>query len=154
MSDDWAVSMYCQNFKTGDRKDINNYRVSLCKFITSLQAKRMKKDLESRQALGIEQAGFRESMGCTDHAFVLYTIVSFYLAQRKRLFVTFIDYEKAFDLVVHTSLWMKLASYTVDRKVLSVIKNLQQKAKACVNVNRFLTDVFECRIEVRQGDSL
>ena len=112
----------------------------------------MQKDLESRRVLGIDQAGFRESMGCTDHALVLYTIVSFYLAQRKKLFVTFIDYEKAFDLVDHNLLWMKLASYTINEKVLSVIKNLYEKTKACVNVSGSLTDVFECRIGVRQGD--
>ena len=104
--------------------------------------------------LGIEQAGFRESMGCTDHAFVLYTIVSFYLAQRKKLFVTFIDYEKAFDRVDHDLLWMKLASYTFNGKVLSVTKNLYEKTKACVNVTGSLTDVFECQIGVRQGDNL
>ena len=126
---DWALSVYCPIFKKSDRKDINNYRgISfancVCKLFTSLLAERMQKDLESRQAFEIEQAGFRESMGCTDHAFVLYTIVSFYLAQRQRLFVTFIDYEKAFDRVDHTLLWMKLASYTINGKVLSVIKNL------------------------------
>ena len=111
------------------------------------------KDLKSGQALGIEQAGFRESMGCTDHAFVLYTIVSFYLAQRKRLFVTFIDYEE-FDRIDHTLLWMKLASYTINGKVVSVIKNLYEKTKACVNVDGSLTDVFECRIGVKLGDYL
>ena len=157
--DDWALSVYCPIFKKGDRKDVNNYRgISLanclCKLFTSLITERMQKDLESRRVLGIEQAGFRENMGCTDHAFVLYTIVSFYLAQRKRLFVTFIDYEKAFDRVDHTLLWMKLASYTINGKVLSVIKNLYEKTKACVNVNGSLTDVFECRIGVRQGDNL
>ena len=81
------------------RKSLAN---CLCKLFTSLLAERMQKDLESKQALGIEQAGFRESMGCTDHAFDLYTIVSFYLAQRKRLFLTFIDYEKAFHRVDRT----------------------------------------------------
>ena len=112
--DDRTLSVYCPIFKKGDRKEINNYRgISLanclCKLFTSLLAERMQKDLESRRALGVEQACFRESMAWTDHAFVLYTIDSFYLAQRKRLFVTFIDYEKAFDRVDHTLLWMKLA---------------------------------------------
>ena len=93
-------------------------------------------------------------MGCTDDAFVLYTIVSFNLAQRKRLFVTFIAYEKAFDRVDHTLLWMMLASYTINGKVLSVIKNLSEKTKVCVNVNGSLNVVFECRIGVRQGDNL
>ena len=32
--------------------------------------------------------------------------------------------------------------------------NLYEKTKACVNVNESLTDVFQCRIGVRQGDNL
>ena len=39
-------------------------------------------------------------------------------------------------------------------KVLSVMENLYRKTKACVDVNRSLTDVFECRVGVRQCDNL
>ena len=34
------------------------------------------------------------------------------------------------------------------------MENLYRKTKACVDVNGSLTDVFECRVGVRQGDDL
>ena len=65
------------------------------------------KELENKQVLGPEQTGFGKNMSCCDHAFVLYAIISTYPAEKKRLFVTFVDYEKAFDRVDHSLLWKK-----------------------------------------------
>ena len=80
--------------------------------------------------------------------------MSTYLAQKKKLFVTFIDYEKAFDKVDHGLLWQKLGQAKIPRKVLRVIQSLYQKTKARVRVNGELTDVFNCNIGVRHGDNL
>ena len=38
--------------------------------------------------------------------------------------------------------------------MLEVIRNLYQKTKACVRVNRELSDAFKCPIGVRRGDTL
>ena len=67
--------------------------------------------------------------------------------------MTFVDYEKAFDRVDHSLLWKKYGHYDINGNVLSVMKNLYRKTKACVDVNGSLTDVFECRVGVRQGDN-
>ena len=80
--------------------------------------------------------------------------MSMYLAQKKKLIVTFIDYEKAFDKVDHGLLWQKLGQAKVTGKVLRVIQDLYQKTKACVRVNGELTETFHCNIGVRQGDNL
>ena len=103
--------------------------------------------------LGIGQAVFRNKMGC-DHVFVLSSLMSLYLAQKKKLFVTFIDYEKAFDKVDHGLLWQKLGQAHVTGKVLRIIQNLYQKTKACVRVNGEISDIFDSNIGVRQGDNL
>ena len=93
-------------------------------------------------------------MGCADHVFVLSSLMSLYLAQKKKLFVTFIDYEKAFDKVDHGLLWQKLGQAHVTGKNLRIIQNLSQKTKACVRVNGEIFDIFDCNIGVRQGDKL
>ena len=80
--------------------------------------------------------------------------MSTYLAQKKKLFVTFIDYEKTFDKVNHGLLWQKLGQAKITGKILHVIQSLYQKTKARVRVNGELTDVFDCNIGVRQGDNL
>ena len=84
--DDWALSIYRPLYKQGDKKD--NYRgisfaSCLCKPFTSLITERIEKELENKQILGQEQAGFRKNMSCSDHALVLYAIISTYLAEKK-----------------------------------------------------------------------
>ena len=80
--------------------------------------------------------------------------MSLHLAQKEKLFVTFIDYEKVFDKVDHGFLWRKLGQAQVTGKVLKIIQNLHQKTKACVWGNGEVSDVFDCNIGVRQGDNL
>ena len=86
--DDWATSIYQPIFKKGEKTNPNNYRgisltSCLCKLFTSVLIERIRKDLEKRNVLGIEQAGFRNKMGWADHVFVLSSLMSLYLAQKK-----------------------------------------------------------------------
>ena len=81
--------------------------------------------------------GFRKDMGCTDQIFVLTSLISLYL-----------------DRVGHGLIWTKMHSMNINGRVLEVMRNLNQKTKACGNVNAELSDVFNCRMGVRQGDTL
>ena len=157
--DDWAVSVYQPIYKKGDKTNPNNYRgVSLascmCKLFTAILAQRIEANVEKRDVLGNEQAGFRKNIGCIDQAFILSSLINIHLARKKKLYLTFIDYEKAFDRVDHGLLWKKLEKLEINGKVLQVIRNLYEKTKACVRVNGEITDMFDCCIGVRQGDSL
>ena len=69
---------------------------------------RIQNDIEKRDVLGLEQAGFKKNAGCVDHGFIISSIMSTYLAQKKKLFVKFNDYEKTFDKVALGLLWQKL----------------------------------------------
>ena len=97
---------------------------------------------------------FRKNIGCIDQAFILSSLINIHLARKKKLYLTFIDYEKAFDRVDHGLLWKKLEKLEINGKVLQVIRNLYKKTKACVRVNGEITVMFDCCIGVRQGDSL
>ena len=55
----------------------------------------------------------------------------------------------------HSLLEKNLVSMNdINGKIFPVIENLYRKTQACVDVSRSLTDVFECRVGVRQGDNL
>ena len=83
--------------KTNPNNDRGKYLAGcLCKLFTSVHTERIREDLEKLDVIGIDQAGLRNKMGCADHVFVLSSLVSLYLSQKKKLFVTFIDYEKTF----------------------------------------------------------
>ena len=70
------------------------------------------------------------------------------------MFCAFIDYEKAFDLVDRTSLWSKLLDHKINGKILRIIYNIYQKAKACVKLGNIISKSFLCNVGVRQGDNI
>ena len=139
--------------------DPNNYRgIShidcSAKIFTRLLSDRMQQFVDSKLIIGEEQAGFRPKHSCMDQVFVLFNIINWYVTKGKKLFVTFVDYEKAFDRVNRMYLWQKLLASGVKGKILKVVENLYQKTKACVRVNGTTSQYFGCMMGVRQGDTL
>ena len=81
---------------------------SVAKIYSSIMNKRLQTYLEKNDLLAEEQNGFRVSRSCIDHVLVLSTV----LRNRKALgldtFVTFVDFQKAFDSVNRDLLFYKL----------------------------------------------
>ena len=53
------------------------------------------------------QAGFRKGMGTTDNIFILHGLISHCINNNEKLFAAFVDFQKAFDYIVHDILWFK-----------------------------------------------
>ncbi len=64
------------------------------------------------------------------------------------------DYKKAFDTLNHSQLWSKLLAADVNGKILRVIVNMYEQAKSFVRVGRNYSELFPCKVGVRQGDNL
>lgn len=157
--DQWALSIITPIFKKGSTSDPNNYRgISLssilCKVFTSLINHRLSSFLEATGSIGNEQAGFRENFSCNEHIFVLHTLMSIYLRSNRRLYCTFVDYEKAFDTINRYHLWRKLLASGINGRILTAIKNMYDKSKAQVRVRGKLSESFSSKRGVRQGDNL
>jgi hypothetical protein len=159
---DWTVGVIKPIYKKkGAQNDPNNYRgitilSCLGKLFTSIINDRLKKYIDTFGILGEEQAGFRNGFSTLDHIFTLYGIIDILLYKRKRLYCSFLDYEKAFDKVNRAFLWQKLLSFGVNGKVLKVITNMYLNAKSCVMINNDLkcSDFFRTNLGVRQGENL
>ena len=157
--DSWGISIIYPIYKKGNCDDPNNYRgISLIdivsKLFTSAVTARMNSYLNKNDLLGGEQVGFRSGHSCMDHVYLLTSIIDLTLTEGRRLYATFIDYEKAFDRVNRSILWSKLYNLGINGKVLRIVKNLYAKTKAQVHVNVELSDFFPCTVGVRQGDTL
>ena len=88
--------------KKGDKKCPANYRgitltTCLGKLFTSILQTRLNKFIEQHNILNPEQ--FRSNARTTDSLFILRQLLHKYTKQHKKLYVGFIDYEKAFDSV-------------------------------------------------------
>lgn len=157
---EWAVGRIIPLYKNkGDKTCPDNYRgITLLscfgKLFTRVLNNRLTEFITENKTIGPEQAGFKKHHSTIDQAFVLKTLIDFYLCKRKRLYCCFIDYKKAFDTVPRFELWQKVLRNGINGKIFEVIKNMYSKAKSCISLNGKTSALFPCNIGVRQGENL
>ena len=86
--------------------------------------------------------------------FVLKCIMDLYKKKKKKLFISFIDFSKAFDKVWHQGLFYKLKQIEISTNFYNVIKNMYSKISLQVRIDNLLTPTFKSFRGVRQGDYL
>ena len=124
------------------------------KLFSSILNNRIQLCAEEHNLLNDSQNGFRKKRSCDDHLFSLTSIIRNRKRDKLDTFVTFVDFEKAFDRVDRTLLFHKLSSLGIGGKMLSVLKSIYNESKVCLNVNGFLSPSFASKFGVKQGDSL
>lgn len=118
--------------KKGDIHDPANYRNialfnCITKIYTQILAVRLKCWAESNKIIPDFQSGFREERCCTDNLFSLSAAIQTVINKKSRYVIAiFVDFEKAFDSVIHSKLWHKLISLG-ESKALQSIMNLYSK---------------------------
>ena len=75
---------------------------------------RLTKYVNTPDVIGPEQMGFRSGFSTNDHIFALKMLIDLYLHTKKRLYVCFVDYAKAFDSIKRVLLWQKLITCQVN----------------------------------------
>ena len=133
-----------------------NFRgVSLLSCISKLYSAFMNKRLsyyleKKNDGTADEQNGFRPNRSCEDHIFSLNSI----LRNNTSVFATFIDLKKAFDFIDRDLLLYKLLLAKIDGKMYDSIKSIYISTTSCIRINGKLTDWFDCKTGVKQGDCL
>ncbi|VDP59418.1 unnamed protein product, partial [Schistosoma mattheei] len=117
---DWKEGLLIKLPKKGDLSNCDNYReitfLSIPeKVFNRILVNRMKACVHAQ--LRDHQAGFRKGRSCTDQIATLRIIVEQSIEWNSSLYVSFIDYEKAFDSVDRTTLWKLLRHYGVPQKI-------------------------------------
>ena len=109
--DSWTESIIVPLFKKGNQNDPNNYRgISLCdissKLYSSIINNRLQEWIEQNNLTGECQAGFKtktnkqtnkQNYSAVDHMYKLMALIQKQFALNRKLYVAFIDFEKAFD---------------------------------------------------------
>ena len=114
---------------------------------------RLDKFLSTNNIINNCQIGFTKEARTSDHMFVLKTIIDQCNAANERLFACFVDFQKAFDTVIHTGIKLKLLEIGVGTLFYNIIKNMYAASKSCIKVNNEITDYFETKLGVKQGDN-
>ena len=106
--------------------------------------------MRTEESIGEEQGGFREGRGCVDQVFTLRMLTEKYREMKRDLFACFMDLEKAYDRVCRDKLWYVISEYGVGRNLLRGIKAFYDKCRACVRINREVTEFFDVKVGLRQ----
>ena len=153
----WAVGKIVPIFKKGDRNDANNYRgitiiSCLAKLFTKIMNDRLTNWVDSRKILTDSQYGFRKDRSTIDCLFVIQGLIDIIFAKGLKLYVCFIDYEKAYDLIDRACLFHKLVKTKISSKCINIFKDMYAKMKLtldCDMENRY----FASNVGLLQGES-
>jgi hypothetical protein len=85
--------------------------------------------------------------------FTLMACVQKQLSLHRKLYVAFIDFEKCFDSINRNLLWSVLVKNGITGKFLRCLKSMYLSVKARVRAGAKLTDLINCSLGVKQGDS-
>ena len=152
--EDWRQGHLIKLPKKGDLTECQNWRgITLLsipgKVLNRIILDRLKKELDGR--LRDEQAGFRKDKSCTDQIATLRIIVEQSIEWNSSLYMTFIDYEKAFDSLDRNILWSLMRHYGIPEKFVRIIQKTYNDSVCKVVHSGTLTDPFKVHSGVRQG---
>ena len=105
----WVRAKIFTIFKKGNRLDANNYRIisiinSIAKLYDSILCCRLSQWFQPFR----EQAGAQGKRSCVEHIVTLRILTDMARRKRLKLFVTFVDFSKAYDLVPRNNLFIIL----------------------------------------------
>ena len=154
----WTESLILPVFKKGDINNPNNYRgISISdisgKLFSMIINSRLQEYVEENNITGDHQAGFRKGYSTLDHMFTLLPLVQKQFSHNRKLYVAFIDFEKAFDSINRNILWPILLKNGIRGKLFRCIKCMYDVVKARVRCGAKLTDYIDCTAGLRQGDA-
>jgi hypothetical protein len=154
---DWTESIILPLFKKGDVNNPNNYRgISLSnigsKLFSTIINGRLKEWVKEHNVTGEHQAGFKEGYSTIDHVFTLLAFIQKQFSKNRKLYVAFIDFEKAFDSINRNLLWPILLKNGVRGKLYKCIKSMYDNVKCKVRCGTQLSDYINSTAGVKQGD--
>lgn len=154
---EWKTALIHPLHKKGSKTDPNNYRgISLLdvtyKILSKVLLMRAEPQLDPQ--LGEYQGGFRKGRSCIEQIFNLKNIMAYQKSRKKMYVITFIDFKKAYDSIDRESLLSVLEELGLDKKTTNIIKATITNTFSKVKFMGELSDSFEIKTGVRQGDGL
>ena len=76
------------------------------------------------------------------------------MARKSKLYCAFIDYEKAFDAIIHDAMWIKPINAGLSGKIITIIKAIYNKISASVKLSHDISSCFNICLGLKQGEPL
>ena len=155
--ENWMESIILPLFQKGDVNNPNNYRgISLSdvssKVFGSIINRRLQEWVEENNITNEYQAGFKKGYSTIDHMFTLLALVQKQFSFNRKLYVAFIDFQKAFDSINRSLLWSILLKNGINGKLFRCVKSMYENVKCKVRSGARFTEFINCTAGVKQGD--
>ena len=86
--------------------------------------------------------------------FVMNVLLQNYSKAKKKLYMCFVDFKKAYDYVWRKALMLKILETGIRGNMFKVIENMYTGGKSCIKTDGYLSRDFKCESGVRQGNVL
>ncbi len=123
----------------------------LGKLLERIVTVRLTNYLNTNNIIPLEQSGFRAGRSTADHLATLSDDINKTICNKGTTLAVFIDIEKAFDNLDHTTLLEKLANIKLCGNMLAYIRDFLHNRKSCIKVKNFYSSSFTVNKGVPQG---
>jgi len=97
-------------------------------------------------------AGFRKDFRTTDNLYILRTLIEQNTHKCKKVYCCFVDFHKAFDIVLRDLLWQVLAEMGIVGRFMQCLHSMySQDSVRVMHPTEGLSTWFSCSIGVKQG---
>ncbi|XP_064076354.1 uncharacterized protein LOC135194637 [Vanessa tameamea] len=150
--------------KNQNTHDPSQYRPITClptiyKIITSCITNKIVSHLEAHNVMSEEQKGCRRNhRGCKEQLIIDSTILKHSNKFNRNLYVTYIDFKKAFDSVPHSWLVQILQTYKIHPNIIKFLEEAMSNWRTTITLttktSKICCDEIHIRNGIFQGDSL
>ena len=152
----WAEGIRSAVFKSGSKKDPNNYRgITILpifeKIFEIVIYNRLEFLNEAFCKIDESNGGFMKGRRTSDNIFILNGLIKKQLLLGKRLYVCFVDFSKAFDRVNRLILFYKLMKGGWSGRVMDTLHDLYKKTHSRLKVDGCLSEFIYDTVGVNQG---
>ena len=101
--------------------------------------------IEETKVMGEEQNGFRSDRRGEDNMFVVGEIIQHMKRENRKLYMAFLDIEKAYDRVDRSILCSVLSRVGMSTKYVNIIRSMYEETKAIYTLGDIETDWVKCK---------
>ena len=154
--DDWRQSVLVPLYKgKGDVRDCGAYRgVKLLEHGMKIVERVLERRLRNVVSVDEMQCGFMPGRGTVDALFMVRMLQEKYMRKKKKLYMCFVDLEKAFDRVPRKVIEWALRKKGVNERLVKAVMQLYEGAKTKVKVGKEMSEAFDVKVGVHQGSVL
>jgi len=144
-------------YKKKDKREIQNYRpITLLntdyKTYTKILANRLRE--VAPKLIHKDQAGFMPKRSIYDQTKIVELMLRWSENAQCKGVIICLDQEKAYDRIDLNYLWRAMQAFEFPESFITKIRNLYTKASTAIRLNGFVSELFDVRRGVRQGDPM